>query len=295
VRENFGDGTEEELYRSSGKTLGAAAPDEMVVLTDGGSASASEILAGALSQQGVATLMGKTTFGKGSVQELIDLPSSSSLKVTIARWFTPDGKRFRENMRADEAVRSMLQKKLKGMYVADIDIERDEKVMRVIIRTSRPGLVIGRSGEGATMLKKAIDMILRKQKLTEIPELKLDIEEIKSPESSAAIVGQMMVEGLEKRMPFRRVMKQTIEKVIANRDVEGVRIVLAGRLGGADMSRREELKRGQIPLQTLRADIDFARERAVLPYGTLGVKVWIYRGEVFDDKKGEPETATTRG
>lgn len=202
-----------------------------------------------------------------------------------SRWFTPDPKRFRENMRTDEAVRSMLRKKLKGMYVSDIDIERDEKVMRIIIRTSRPGLVIGRSGEGATNLKKDIDMLLRKQKLSEMPEIKLDVEEIKSPESSASIVGQMMVEGLEKRMPFRRVMKQTIEKVIANRDVEGVRIVLAGRLGGADMSRREELKRGQIPLQTLRADIDFARERAVLPYGTLGIKVWIYRGEVFDEKR----------
>lgn len=211
-----------------------------------------------------------------------------------SRWFTPDAKRFRENMRSDEAVRSMLRKKLKGMYVSDIDIERDEKVMRIILRTSRPGLVIGRSGEGATNLKKDIDMILRKQKLTEMPDVKLDVEEIKSPESSASIVGQMIVEGLEKRMPFRRVMKQTIDKVIANRDVDGVRVVLAGRLGGAEMSRREELKRGQIPLQTLRADIDFARERAVLPYGTLGVKVWIYRGEIFDDRKGV-EDSPARG
>jgi carboxyl-terminal processing protease len=91
VRENFGDGSKEELYRSYGKTLGKAAPDEMIVLIDGGSASASEILAGALSQHGIATLLGQTTFGKGSVQELVDLPDGSSLKVTIARWFTPDG------------------------------------------------------------------------------------------------------------------------------------------------------------------------------------------------------------
>ena len=95
----------------------------------------------------------------------------------------------------------------------------------------------------------------------------------------------MIVEGLEKRMPFRRVLKQTVEKVMANRDVEGVRIILAGRLGGADMARREELKKGRVPLQTLRADIDFARVRALLPYGTIGIKVWIYRGEVFADRK----------
>ena len=105
----------------------------------------------------------------------------------------------------------------------------------------------------------------------------------------------MVVEGLEKRMPFRRVLKQTVEKVMANRDVEGVRIIVAGRLGGAEMARREEQKRGRIPLQTLRADIDFARERAVLPYGTIGIKVWIYRGDVFADrtKGGEEDTAAT--
>jgi small subunit ribosomal protein S3 len=93
----------------------------------------------------------------------------------------------------------------------------------------------------------------------------------------------MVVEGLEKRMPFRRVLKQTVEKVMANRDVKGVRISLGGMLGGGKMSRKEELKKGRIPLQTLRSDIDFFRERANLPLGVIGVKVWIYRGEVFAD------------
>ena len=202
-----------------------------------------------------------------------------------SRWFSADPKRFREYVRTDAEIRKYLTKKLRGMYVADVDIERDEKMIRIILRTSRPGLVIGRSGEGAATLKKDIDMLLRKLKLSEIPDVKLDVEEIRSPESSAAIVTQMIIEGLEKRMPFRRVMKQTIEKVIANRDVEGVRVILAGRLGGADMSRREELKKGRIPLQTLRADIDFCRERAILPYGSIGVKVWIYRGDIFADRK----------
>jgi ribosomal protein S3 len=103
--------------------------------------------------------------------------------------------------------------------------------------------VIGRSGEGATKLKKELDMLLRTLKLSDKPEIKLDVEEVRSPESSASIVGQMIAEGLEKRLTFRRVMKQTIEKVMANRDVEGVRIILSGRLGGADMARRKNSRK----------------------------------------------------
>lgn len=202
-----------------------------------------------------------------------------------SRWFPSNPKRFREFLRADSTVRTFLEKRLRTMYVGSVDIERDEKVMRIIVRTSRPGLIIGRSGEGAQTLKKEIDMKLRKLKLSEIPDIKLDIEEIRSPESSAAIVGMMIAEGLEKRMTFRRVMKQTIEKVMANRDVLGVRVILSGRLGGAEMGRTEELKKGRIPLQTLRADIDFARVKAYLPYGVIGVKVWIYKGDIFTDRR----------
>ncbi len=202
-----------------------------------------------------------------------------------SRWFTTDPKKFREYLRVDAALRKMLKTRLKGMSVDTVEIERSQKDIRIIIKTARPGLIIGRSGEGITKLKKEIDMFLRKQKMIGNPELKIDIEEIRSPESSARIVGQMIAEGLEKRLTFRRVLKQTVEKVIANRDVEGGRIMLSGRLGGADMARKEELKKGRIPLQTLRADIDFARVEALLPYGLIGIKVWIYRGEVFNDAK----------
>jgi small subunit ribosomal protein S3 len=207
-----------------------------------------------------------------------------------SRWFAADKNKYREYLLTDAAIRKLLEKKLKGMSIDTIEIERDEKALRILIKTSRPGLVIGRSGEGAVTLKKDVDMLLRKLKLTEKPEIKIDIEEIRSPESSASIVGQMVVEGLEKRFPFRRVMKQTVEKVMANRDVEGVRIILSGRLGGADMARKEELKKGRVPLQTLRADIDFARVNALLPYGKIGIKVWIYRGEVFADRKASSNT-----
>jgi len=209
-----------------------------------------------------------------------------------SRWFTTNPKQFREYLRVDASIRKFLETRLKGMSVDTVEIERDQKAVRIIIKTARPGLVIGRSGEGAVKLKKEIDMLFRKAKLTTKPEIKIDIEEIRSLESSASIVGQMIAEGLEKRLTFRRVMKQTIEKVMANRDVEGVRIILAGRLGGTDMARKEELKKGQVPLQTLRANIDFARVTARLPYGAIGIKVWIYRGEVFGDRKsGQQDTA----
>lgn len=202
-----------------------------------------------------------------------------------SRWFTTDPAKFREYLRVDAALRKLLKTRLKGMSVDTIEIERNQTDLRLIIKTARPGIIIGRSGEGINQLKKDIDLFLRKQKMTDKPELKIDIEEIRSPESSARIVGQMIAEGLEKRLTFRRVMKQTAEKVMANRDVEGVRIILSGRLGGADMARKEEIKRGRVPLQTLRADIDFARVEANLPYGVIGIKVWIYRGEVFTDRK----------
>ncbi len=215
-----------------------------------------------------------------------------------SRWFTTDPVKFREYLRTDAAIRKFLGVKLKGMSIDSIEIERSQKELRLIIKTARPGLVIGRNGEGAVKLKKEIDMLLRTSKLSQKPDVKLDIEEVRSPESSAHIMGQMIAEGLEKRLTFRRVMKQAIEKIMANRDVEGVRITLSGRLGGADMARREELKKGRIPLQTLRADIDFARVTARLPYGAIGIKVWIYRGQVFADRKsGQAETAprtTTR-
>ena len=213
-----------------------------------------------------------------------------------SRWFTTNPKKFREYLRVDAALRKHLKTRLKGMAVDSIEIERSDKEIRLIIKTAKPGLIIGRSGDGITALKKELDLFLRSQKMSDKLGLKLDIEEVRSPEASARIVGQMIAEGLEKRMTFRRVMKQTAEKVMANRDVQGVRMSLAGRLGGADMARREELKKGRVPLQTLRADIDFARVEANLPYGVIGIKVWIYRGEVFADRTaGSKDASAPRG
>ena len=116
-------------------------------------------------------------------------------------------------------------------------------------------------------------------------EVKVDIKEVRSPESNATIVAQMIADGLEKRLPFRRVTKQMVEKVMANRDVKGVRVILSGILGGNSMARTEMIKKGRIPLQTFRADIDYAQYTARLPLGAVGVKVWIYKGEIFSSKK----------
>jgi small subunit ribosomal protein S3 len=193
-------------------------------------------------------------------------------------------KQYRDFLKCDVTVREFLTEKLRGMYLAGIETERNRNQLKIIIKTSRPGLIIGRSGEGATKLKAEVEKEIRKLKLTSKQDIRLEVEEVRSPESNAAVVAEMIAESLEKRMTFRRVMKQTIEKVMANRDVKGVKIGLSGRLGGADMSRKEDLKKGRIPLQTFRADIDFARYEARLPYGSIGIKVWIYGGEIFDKK-----------
>jgi len=203
-----------------------------------------------------------------------------------SRWFA-DPKKYCDYLKGDVLLREYLEKKLRGMYVSTIEIERSRKATRFIIKTSRPGLIIGRNGEGATKIKEDILKKMDKLKLPRSEDFKLEIVEVTNPEADAAVVAYMIAEGLEKRMPYRRVIKQVLEKVMTARGVEGARIVLSGRLGGAEIARTEELKRGSIPLQTFRADIDFKRERAHLPYGDLGIKVWIYRGKIFTDKKKE--------
>jgi small subunit ribosomal protein S3 len=154
----------------------------------------------------------------------------------------------------------------------------------IMLHTSRPGMIIGRGGDGIDKLKASLKKEMARLKIITPQDVKVDIVEVASPEADAAIVAAMVAEGIEKRLPFRRVLKMTMDKVMANRDVQGARIQVSGRLGGAEMARRENIKRGGIPLQTLRADIDFAREKAYMTYGVIGIKVWIYRGMKFEKK-----------
>jgi len=201
-----------------------------------------------------------------------------------SRWFATDKKSYRENVAVDQAIRAFFKKRGRGMYLADLEIERTAAELRIILHTARPGVVIGRSGENATKLRNEITRLVNSKATGTKRTVKLDIMEVRQPETSAAVVGLMVAEGLEKRMPFRRVLKQTVEKVMAVREVIGVRIVVSGRLGGADMSRTEQIKRGRIPLQTFRANIDYAHTEALLPYGIIGIKVWIYLGETFAEQ-----------
>lgn len=198
-----------------------------------------------------------------------------------SRWFR-SGKEYRETLRADVMIREYLEKKLRTAYISGIEFERNSKTTKIVITTARPGMVIGRSGEGVDTLKKDIIKFAKRSGIALNEQIAIDIVEVRNPDADAKIVAYMIAEQLEKRIVFRRVMKQTIEKIMAARGVKGAKIVLSGRLGGADMARREEIKLGGIPLQFMRGDIDFGTDTARMTYGGIGIKVWIYKGDMRD-------------
>src|SRR3989338_994229 len=209
-----------------------------------------------------------------------------------SRWFSL--KNYQEFLREDILLKEWLAKKLKTSHVSDIEIERSVNILNIIIKTARPGILIGRGGEGSQKLKKEIEKklidiwkripVLKKRPLPK-REIKLTIEDIKSPNTNAAVVAQSIADDLEKRIPFRRAMKQVLERVSSQKEVKGVKISISGRLDGSEMARYEWLKSGRIPLQTIRADVDFGLREALTKYGIIGVKVWIYKGDVFEKVK----------
>lgn len=193
-------------------------------------------------------------------------------KTWKSRWFSD--KNYQNNLKQDILLREDLKKRLKTAGIASVEIERSVAKIRIIISTSKPGVLIGRGGQGVDELKSLIrKKYFSKEKL----ELQIDIREVKSMEEDAQLIADDMAHQLEKRVSFRRVMKTTIDKVMKNRNVKGIKVELSGRLGGAEMSRREWLADGNLPLQTLRADIDFAKSIGYTTFGTLGVKVWLHK------------------
>ncbi|MDZ7798060.1 MAG: 30S ribosomal protein S3 [Patescibacteria group bacterium] len=196
-----------------------------------------------------------------------------------SKWFSR--KNYSKYLKQDTKIRKFLRNKLKGASVAKIGIERSANNITINIHTSKPGLVIGRGGAGADQLKKEV-----KNKVLKNPKgsLKVNITEVSQPNLNAEIVCQSVIEQIEKRIPFRRVMKRTLDNVM-KAGAKGVKITVSGRLNGAEIARTEKLAKGQIPLHTLRADVDYSRGNAATTYGSIGVRVWIYKGEVFEDDK----------
>ncbi|MCK5332805.1 30S ribosomal protein S3 [Candidatus Parcubacteria bacterium] len=193
-----------------------------------------------------------------------------------SKWFNAN--KYKEYLRTDVELRSFLSKKLKNAAVEDVIIERSSNSITVNIHSARPGIIIGRGGTGVEELKKEIV-----KKINEKMEVKVNIIEIRNYEMSAKLVAQGIAEQIEKRSAFRRVLKQAIEKTMQNKKAQGIKVQVSGRLNGAEMARTEWLSEGKIPLQTIRADIDFAKYEANTTYGVVGVKVWIYKGEIFDN------------
>lgn len=196
-----------------------------------------------------------------------------------SRWF--NARQYTDFLKEDYAIRSFLTKKLVKLGLEKIEIERSAGSISVIIFTSRPGLIIGKGGADIEALKA--QMMKRyyavcKDKKAKI-EVRLQIEEVSRPESHAQLVAQAAADQIEKRMPFRRVLKQSLEKVMQNKEVKGVKMRFSGRLDGSEMSRVEWLGKGKMPLQNLRADIDYAKAEALCTYGIVGIKVWIHKEE----------------
>lgn len=180
----------------------------------------------------------------------------------------------------DEAIREAIMAKIAPAGIAAIDIERTMNDLKIIIKAARPGLVIGRGGKGIEELSEAIIKSLRKLRGKDYKtHLSVNVEELKRSEISAVYTAQQIAWDIEKRLPYRRAMRKQLEQISQNRETKGAKILLSGRLGGAEIARREVLRSGALPLQTLRADIDYGTATAHTTYGTIGIKVWIYRGE----------------
>jgi small subunit ribosomal protein S3 len=190
-----------------------------------------------------------------------------------SNWF--GGRNFRDKLKEDLYLRRYVRSRLQRAGVSTIQIERDpsDRRITVTIHTARPGIVIGRKGAEVDKLKEELQRVTKK-------DIQLNINEIKRPELDAYLVAENISHQLEAKIAFRRAMKKAITGTM-RMGAEGVRVLCSGRLGGAEMARVEQYKEGRIPLHTLRADIDFARATAKTTYGTIGVKVWICRGEII--------------
>jgi len=212
-----------------------------------------------------------------------------------ARWFPKKHFSFKDQLEEDVAIREVIREKLTNAGIVRVEIERGAHTLyRILIKAARPGFVIGRGGKGIEELNSLMEKRLRELLRTRgviNPKISLSIsiEELKRSEISATYLAQLIAWDLEKRLPARRTLKKYLQEAMQNKEIKGAKIKLSGRIDGGEIARREWLSRGSLPLQTLRADIDYGEATALASYGTVGIKVWLYKGEIFPDGTDENE------
>lgn len=196
------------------------------------------------------------------------------VKKHNANWYAK-GKTFKENLIEDLKVRDFLKNKLRFSSVSKVEIDRSAQNFSVSIHTSRPGIIIGKKGEEIENIKKSIEKIVNRP-------AQVQIKEVRKPDLDATILAEGIAQQLERRVQFRRAMKRAVQSAL-RQGAKGVRTEVSGRLGGAEIARTEWYREGRVPLHTLRADVDYGTAEAATTYGIIGVKVWVYRGEIMED------------
>jgi small subunit ribosomal protein S3 len=197
------------------------------------------------------------------------------------RWFAK-GKDYRENLHQDFAIRNLIHVNADKAGVSRVEVERFPGKVRVIVHTAKPGILIGRKGESVKKIRQDLEALTGKK-------IDLEIKEIKAPDIDAYLVALNLAGQIERRVSYRRAMKRALQQA-TRQGAQGIKVEVQGRLSGAEMARSVWLREGRVPLQTLRADIDFARAEALTTYGRIGVKVWVYKGEILPDVEEKVES-----
>ncbi|WP_428101521.1 30S ribosomal protein S3 [Candidatus Rariloculus sp.] len=204
-----------------------------------------------------------------------------------SKWYA-DSQGYAEYVEQDHRVREFLKKRLKDAFVSRIHIERPAKRVNITIHTARPGIVIGKKGEDIEKLRGDVARLLNMP----LPDVRINIAEIRKPELDAQLVAEGIAQQLERRVQFRRAMRRAVTNTMRI-GAEGIKVKVSGRLNGAEIARSEWYREGRVPLHTLRADIDYGLAEARTTYGVIGVKVWVFRGEVFESTGASGEKADT--
>lgn len=209
------------------------------------------------------------------------------IKDWRSRWYSADRKTYNEQLSEDMKIRDLVMSEVGHAGIANIEIERFPGQVTVNVYTAKPGIIIGRKGATVNVLRKKLEDLTKKK-------TKLEVLEVDKPELDARLVAESVVQQIEKRISHKRAMKQAMTRAM-RMGAQGIKITTAGRLSGSEMKRTETVKDGRVPLNTLRADIDFARDQALTTYGRIGVKVWVYRGDIMpEDRKRELEERIAR-